>query len=96
MGKRTKPQQKKHKPTEESIQHNIELISKPPLRRLARRGGAKRMTILAYMAMRETIKNSLTETVEKTALVTRSEDRTTIILDDVIFALQSKGDKTYA
>mmetsp|Transcript_5188 Transcript_5188/g.18146 ORF Transcript_5188/g.18146 Transcript_5188/m.18146 type:complete len:114 (-) Transcript_5188:544-885(-) len=73
------------------LRDNIQGITKPAIRRLARRGGVKRISGLVYEETRGVLKTFL-ETVIKDAVVyTEHSHRCTVTAMDVILALKRQG-----
>jgi len=70
-------------------------ISKPALRRLARRAGVKRMGQDIYPEMRWLLKSFLEDTIEKAVAYTDHARRKTVTVDDVVHALKHKGKTLY-
>lgn len=70
-------------------------ISKPSLRRLARRGGVKRISGLTYEEVRDALKCFLQRTIRDATLYALCADRKTITANDVINALKRQGRNLY-
>ncbi|KCZ82304.1 hypothetical protein H312_00327 [Anncaliia algerae PRA339] len=68
-------------------------ISKPALRRLARRGGVKRLSDLVYKEMTGIVKNYLTKIVQLAINYAAHCKRKTVYTADVLCALKSVGIK---
>lgn len=74
---------------------NILGITKPAIRRLARRGGVKRMSALVYDQARNTIRDKLTTVLEKAIVYTEAARRRTVSLPDIKHGLAVIGQKIY-
>lgn len=70
-------------------------ITKPALRRLARRGGVKRMSGLVYDSARDALRDFLEEVLRDTIIYTEHAVRRTISAMDVVYALKRKGRTLY-
>ncbi|KAJ6452469.1 hypothetical protein C8R45DRAFT_882927 [Mycena sanguinolenta] len=70
-------------------------ITKPVLRRLARRCGVKRISSLMYDDMRGTLKKFLEGVIRDAALYTGHGYRTTVTQLDVMYALKRNGTTLY-
>jgi histone H3/H4 len=77
------------------FRHNIEGISRPAIRRLARRGGIKRLSGLVYDEIRETLKVFMTNVIRDAITYTEHARRRTVTANDVIFALRRQGRTLY-
>ena len=71
-----------------SIKPNIDGITKPAIRRLARRGGVKRISIFIYDDIRFVLKNFLQSIVKDSVTYTEHSRRKTITALDVVYALK--------
>lgn len=77
------------------LKPTIEGVTKPALKRLARRGGVKRMSGDIYEVSRALIKVFL-ETIVKDAVVyTQHARRKTVTANDVVHALRRNGRELY-
>mmetsp|Transcript_888 Transcript_888/g.1473 ORF Transcript_888/g.1473 Transcript_888/m.1473 type:complete len:105 (+) Transcript_888:1149-1463(+) len=77
------------------LRDNIQGITKPAIRRLARRGGVKRISGLIYEETRKVLKVFL-ETVVKDAITyTEHSRRKTVTAMDVIYALKRQRRTLY-
>jgi histone H4 len=74
---------------------NIKGITKPAIRRLARRGGVKRISGLIYDEIRLVLKDFLTNVLRDTITYTEHAKRTTVTAMDVIYALKRQGRTMY-
>lgn len=63
-------------------------ITKPALRRLARRGGVKRISGLVYFEVREALKTFLTDVIRDTVVYTEYRRAQTVSARDVILGLK--------
>ncbi|KAI4767968.1 hypothetical protein E4T52_16922 [Aureobasidium sp. EXF-3400] len=70
---------------------NIQGITKPAIRRLARRGGVKRISATIYEEVRTTIKTLLEAILRDTVLYTEHAKRKTVTVVDVVHALNRRG-----
>jgi len=73
----------------------IDGISKPDLRRLARRGGVKRMSPLSYKDSRSALRNFLRTVIQDTVEYTAYAKRKTVSVMDVVHALKRQGCTLY-
>ena len=77
------------------MRDNIQGITKGSIRRLARRGGVKRISANIYDDIRGVIKMRLHEILEQVAMVTEHRQRKTVTTLDVIFVLNRLGSVLY-
>ena len=70
------------------IRDNIQGISKPAIRRLARRGGVKRISGLIYEETRGVLKVFLENVLRDAVTYTEHARRKTVSATDVVFALK--------
>ncbi|CAK1358450.1 unnamed protein product [Cercospora beticola] len=73
------------------LRDNIQGVTKPAIRRLARRGGVKRISADIYEALRLEIKVRLTEILTKVCYALEYQKRKTITTYDVVWALNRLG-----
>lgn len=73
----------------------IEGITKPSIRRLARRGGIKRICGLFYEEKRTTLKTFLENVLDDALKYTLHARRKTIQASDIVFALKRQGRQIY-
>ena len=66
-------------------------ITKPAIRRLARRGGVKRISNLIYEETRNVLKAFLENVVRDAVTYTEHARRKTVTAMDVVYALQRQG-----
>uniref|UniRef100_A0A7S1KQ60 Histone H4 n=1 Tax=Percolomonas cosmopolitus TaxID=63605 RepID=A0A7S1KQ60_9EUKA len=74
---------------------NILGITKPAIRRLARRGGVKRISGLIYEETRVVLKNFLEQVVRDAVTYTEHARRKTVTSLDVVYALKRQGRTLY-
>ena len=74
---------------------NIQGITKPAIRRLARRGGVKRLSGLIYDETRGVLKEFLEKIVRDAVQYTEHANRKTVSAMDVIYALKRHGRTMY-
>ena len=77
------------------LRDNVQGISKPAIRRLARRGGVKRMSGLIYEETRGVLKTFLTNLLRDTIVYTQHAQRKTVMTMDVVHALARQGRTIY-
>ncbi|MCJ1445179.1 MAG: Histone H4 [Stictis urceolatum] len=77
------------------LRDNIRGITKGDIRRLARRGGVKRISGLIYDEVREAIKSRLTLILQEAAQIVEYTGRKTVTAMDVIFVLRRIGTPIY-
>ncbi|KAK7050544.1 histone H4-like protein [Favolaschia claudopus] len=70
-------------------------VTKPALRRLARRSGVKRISSKMYEDMRGALKIFLTDVIRDAALYTGHGYRTTVTPLDIAYALKRQGQTLY-
>lgn len=70
-------------------------ITKNDLRRLARRGGVKRMSSLIYDESRDALKSFLVEIIQSAVTYTTHARRATVSNLDVVYALKRHGRTLY-
>jgi len=70
-------------------------ISKPSIRRLARRGGVKRISGLVYAETRMVLKEFVTKVMKDAILYTESAKRKTVTAMDIVMALKRHGSTLY-
>ena len=80
-----------HKSTKEVIFG----ITKPAIRRLARRGGVKRISATIYEETRNTLKAFLENVVRDAVTYTEHARRKTVTAMDVVYALKRQGRSLY-
>ena len=77
------------------LRDNIQGITKPAIRRLARRGGVKRISGLIYEETRTVLKSFLESVVRDAVTYTEHARRKTVTAMDVIYALKRQGRTIY-
>lgn len=70
-------------------------ISKPAIRRLARRGGVKRISSLIYDEARSVLKIFLEQIIRDSVTYTEHAKRKTVTALDVVYALKKNGRSMY-
>ena len=66
-------------------------ITKPAIRRLARRGGVKRISALIYDETRMVIRTFLENVIKDAVVYTEHSKRKTVTAMDVVYALKRQG-----
>jgi histone H3/H4 len=77
------------------LRDNIEGITKPAIRRLARRGGVKRLSGLVYDEARGVLRMFLDQTIGDAVTYADHARRKTITAQDVLYALKRRGRQLY-
>ena len=77
------------------LRDNIQGITKPAIRRLARRGGVKRISILIYEETRGVLKIFLENVLRDAVTYAEHARRKTISPMDVVYALKRQGRTLY-
>jgi histone H4 len=77
------------------VRDTIQGITKPAIRRLARRGGVKRISSLIYDDTRGVLKTFLENVIRDTIVYTEHSHRKTVTTMDVIYALKRQGRTIY-
>ncbi len=81
--------------------HRVEIkdpvlgITKQAIRRLARRGGVKRISSLVYEDTRLVLSKFLENLMHDATIYTKHADRKTITVLDIIYALKRQGKTLY-
>jgi histone H3/H4 len=76
--------------------HNAEVgITKPAIRRLARRAGVKRISGMIYQTTRDTLKEWLTRIMHDAVTYTECARRKTVTAMDVVYSLKRNGRTLY-
>jgi histone H4 len=70
-------------------------ITKPAIRRLARRGGVKRISALIYDEARNVLKSFLENVIRDSVTYTEHARRKTVVAMDVVYALKRQGRSLY-
>ena len=81
--------------TKKVLRDTIKGITKPAIRRLARRGGVKRLSGLMYEETRSVLRSFLDNVVEDSATYTEHARRKTVTALDVVHALKRQGKTLY-
>ncbi|KAG8457625.1 hypothetical protein KFE25_002289 [Diacronema lutheri] len=77
------------------LRDNIQGITKPAIRRLARRGGVKRISGLIYEETRGVLKVFLENCIRDAVTYTEHARRKTVTAMDVVYALKRQGRTLY-
>ena len=77
------------------LRDNIQGITKPSIRRLARRGGVKRILGLIYEETRGVLKVFLENVIRDSVTYTEHVRRKTVTAMDVVYALKRQGKTLY-
>ena len=77
------------------MRDNIQCITKPAIRRLARRGGVKRISGLMYEETRGVLKVFLENVIKDSVTYTEHARRKTVTALDVVYALKRQGKTLY-
>jgi histone H3/H4 len=77
------------------LRDNIQGITKPAIRRLARRGGVKRISGLIYEETRGVLKVFLENVIRDAVTYTEHARRKTVTALDVVYALKRQGRTLY-
>ncbi|XP_056410747.1 uncharacterized protein LOC130348372 [Hyla sarda] len=78
------------------LRDNIQGITKPAIRRLARRGGVKRISGLIYEETRGVLKVFLENVIRDAVTYTEHAKRKTVTAMDVVYALKRQGQRASA
>ena len=81
--------------TKKSLKETILGITKPAIRRLARRGGVKRISSLIYEETRNVLRSFLENVVRDSVTYTEHAKRKTVTALDVVYALKRQGKTLY-
>lgn len=77
------------------LRENIAGITKPVIRRLARRGGVRRVSGNVYQPIRELVSVFLDKVIRDSITYTEYGRRKTITALDVVYALRHQGHTLY-
>ncbi|EZG66779.1 histone H4 [Gregarina niphandrodes] len=77
------------------LRDNIQGITKPAIRRLARRGGVKRISAAIYEEVRTVLRGFLEAVVRDSVTYTEHAKRKTVTAMDVVYALKRQGRTIY-
>ena len=89
------PPQTQAKRRRKVLRDNIQGITKPAIRRLARRGGVKRISDLIYEETRGVLKVFLENVLRDAVTYTEHARRKTVTAMDVVYALKRQGRTLY-
>ena len=78
-----------------NVQDTNKGITKPAIRRLARRGGVKRISGMMYDETRKVLKSFLEHVVKDAVTYTEHARRKTVTALDVVYALKRQGKTLY-
>jgi len=81
--------------TKKSLKDTILGITKPAIRRLARRGGVKRISSLIYEETRNIMRSFLENVIRDSVTYTEHAKRKTVTALDVVYALKRNGRNLY-
>ena len=81
--------------TTKAIKETIMGITKPAIRRLARRGGVKRISNLIYDETRVVLRSFLENVIKDSVTYTEHAKRKTVTALDVVYALKRQGRTLY-
>lgn len=77
------------------LKESIQGITKPAIRRLARRGGVKRISGLIYEETRGVLKTFLENVLRDSITYTEHARRKTVTAMDIVYALKRQGRTIY-
>lgn len=77
------------------LRDNLQGITKPAIRRLARRGGVKRISGLIYEEIRGVLRVFLENVIRDASVYTEHGKRKTVTAMDVVYALKRHGKPLY-
>ena len=77
------------------LRDNIQGITKPAIRRLARRGGVKRISNLIYDETRIILKMFLESVIRDAVTYTEHARRKTVTAMDIVYSLKRQGRTLY-
>lgn len=77
------------------LRDNIRAVTKPAIRRLARRAGAKRISGLMFEEVRAVLKSFIDGVVRDSTVFTDNGKRKTVSAHDVVYALKKRGVMLY-
>ena len=77
------------------LRYNIKGITKPAIRRLARKGGVKRISGLIYVETRGVLKVFLENVIRDDIMYTKHAKRKTVTAMDMVYALKRHGSTLY-
>ena len=88
-------QPKRRRGPRQGVEERLEGISKPSIRRLARRGGVKRISGLVYAETRGVLRAFLENTLRDAVTYTEHARRKTVTAMDIVYALKRQGRTLY-
>ncbi|KAI1458067.1 histone-fold-containing protein [Annulohypoxylon moriforme] len=77
------------------LRDNIQGITKPAIRRLARRGGVKRISAQIYDEVRVALRARLEHVIRDCVIYTEYRQRKTVTINDVLHSLRRIGRPIY-
>ncbi|KAI0206470.1 histone-fold-containing protein [Astrocystis sublimbata] len=77
------------------LRDNINGITKPAIRRLARRGGVKRISAGIYDDIRQAVKQRVSEILRDCVTYTEYRQAKTVTINDVLHSLRRQGRPIY-
>ena len=77
------------------IRDNLKCISKADIRRLARRGGVKRLSQLVYDEVRDELRGFLQRTIRTAVTYTEHSHRKSVSALDIVYSLKHHGNTLY-
>ena len=80
---------------QKSIKATIMGVTKPAIRRLARRGGVKRISSYIYEETRAVLRSFLENVIRDSVTYTEHARRKTVTAMDVVYALKRQGRTLY-
>ncbi|CAG8573479.1 3940_t:CDS:2 [Paraglomus occultum] len=92
LGKNTLLTPKRHR---KILRENIKGITQTAIRRLARRGGVKRMSYDSYEEVRQALKAFLRDILKDVIVYCEHQGKKTATLDDVFLSLKRRGKVMY-
>ncbi|KFV75845.1 Histone H4, partial [Dryobates pubescens] len=78
------------------LRNNIQGITKPAIRRLAQRGGSKRISGLIYKERRGVLKVFLENVIRDAITYSEHAKRKAVTATDVVYALKRQGRTLYS
>ena len=93
--KKVSGKQKPKRHGNQIVKPTIMGITKPAIRRLARRGGVKRISTEIYDSTRLLLRTFLENVVKDSVTYTESAQRKTVTALDVVYALKRQGKTLY-
>ena len=86
---------KRYENTRKLVRDTVMGITKPAIRRLARRGGVKRISSYIYEETRAVLKGFLENVIRDSVVYTEHAKRKTVTALDVVYALKRQGRTLY-